>query len=262
MSANLLHPLTAEQIRRIVRDEVRCVLEEEAEALSSAPRDRWLVADRIHASSLTPSFLKRFWAKIDKNGPIPEARPDLGPCWLWLAAKDEDGYGRIRLHGSVRQAHRIAFLIGNGELDPEKTVDHLCLVKSCENWDHMEQVPILTNVRRASNAPSSINRMKDECENGHAFDDSNTLHFIQNGRPVRKCRRCAQDRYEQHKAERKALPALPKPDRETLAREIVASPFMELALRYHVSDNTIRNWARSYGLEVPKGHPAGRRKGV
>src|SRR4051794_27330493 len=23
------------------------------------------------------------WKQIDKNGPIPDYRPDLGPCWIW-----------------------------------------------------------------------------------------------------------------------------------------------------------------------------------
>ena len=33
-----------------------------------------------------PSTLEeRFWRKVDKNGPIPEHRPELGPCWVWTA---------------------------------------------------------------------------------------------------------------------------------------------------------------------------------
>lgn len=36
---------------------------------------------------------ERFWAKVDKNGPMPEGRPDLGPCWLWTAAKIHCPYG-------------------------------------------------------------------------------------------------------------------------------------------------------------------------
>lgn len=29
----------------------------------------------------------RFWAKVDKNGPIPEHIPEIGPCWVWTAGK-------------------------------------------------------------------------------------------------------------------------------------------------------------------------------
>lgn len=36
---------------------------------------------------------ERFWSKVDRNGPVPEHRPDLGPCWLWTAYVDAHGYG-------------------------------------------------------------------------------------------------------------------------------------------------------------------------
>jgi hypothetical protein len=26
---------------------------------------------------------ERFWEKVDKNGPVPAHRPELGPCWVW-----------------------------------------------------------------------------------------------------------------------------------------------------------------------------------
>jgi hypothetical protein len=29
----------------------------------------------------------RFWSKVDKNGPIPEHIPEIGPCWIWTAGK-------------------------------------------------------------------------------------------------------------------------------------------------------------------------------
>ena|ERR1700694_1946906 len=28
----------------------------------------------------------RFWLKVNQNGPVPEHRPELGPCWVWTAA--------------------------------------------------------------------------------------------------------------------------------------------------------------------------------
>jgi len=27
------------------------------------------------------------WSRIDKNGPVPEYAPELGPCWLWLGGQ-------------------------------------------------------------------------------------------------------------------------------------------------------------------------------
>ena len=28
------------------------------------------------------TLAERFWAKVNKDGPVPEHRPDLGPCWI------------------------------------------------------------------------------------------------------------------------------------------------------------------------------------
>ena len=39
---------------------------------------------------------KRFWSKVDKSG----------PCWLWNAAKDKNGYGFFKLDGKLRKSHR------------------------------------------------------------------------------------------------------------------------------------------------------------
>ena len=33
-----------------------------------------------------PRFLERFWSKVQK----------ADGCWLWMAAKNEHGYGRLR----------------------------------------------------------------------------------------------------------------------------------------------------------------------
>src|SRR5687767_3489091 len=56
----------------------------------------------------SPDPLVRFWAKVNKNGPIPEHRPDLGPCWLWTAALTK-GYGQFRLNGRMVYAYTFAY---------------------------------------------------------------------------------------------------------------------------------------------------------
>ncbi len=38
--------------------------------------------DRVH---LRRPLAERFWEKVNKGGPVPEHRLDLGPCWLWGA---------------------------------------------------------------------------------------------------------------------------------------------------------------------------------
>src|SRR3990167_3008177 len=54
----------------------------------------------LSLSQLGQAFASRFWVKINKSGPPPAARPDLGPCWVWLGEQLKNGYGRVRFrHG-------------------------------------------------------------------------------------------------------------------------------------------------------------------
>lgn len=63
-----------------------------------------------------PTLADRLWAKVDKCGPIPERRPELGPCWDWLAYKNPNGYGQVRVGGRDGRsvlAHRVAYCMAN-----------------------------------------------------------------------------------------------------------------------------------------------------
>ena len=75
----------------------------------------------------------RFWSKVDKNGPVPADHPELGPCWLWTAGKDTNGYGQFSTGKRLIQAHRFALeLVTPGPLGPLKAL-HRCDVKACVN---------------------------------------------------------------------------------------------------------------------------------
>lgn len=41
--------------------------------------------------------IARFWTYVDRNGPVPECRPDLGTCWLWIGATADGGALMISL---------------------------------------------------------------------------------------------------------------------------------------------------------------------
>lgn len=58
-----------------------------------------------------------FWPKVDLNGPIPEHRPELGPCWVWTGHKlKKSGYGRIHL---VTESAREPLLYSHEENDQD-----------------------------------------------------------------------------------------------------------------------------------------------
>ena len=131
----------------------------------------------------------RFWVKVNKNGPIPAHRPDLGPCWLWTAALNY-GYGVFCRTGSKTEgAHRISLELA-GKLPPSPLVpDHLCRVRACVNPDHMEPVTRGANVLRGEGI-SVRNALVTHCPAGHPYTAENTRHYKTPIGRGRKCRTC------------------------------------------------------------------------
>ena len=135
---------------------------------------------------------ERFWAKVNKDGPIPANRPDLGPCWQWTAALSL-GYGIFCRQGSRTEgAHRISLELA-GRLPPKPLEpDHLCRNRACVNPDHMEAVTHRVNDLRGVGA-AARNAVVTHCPAGHEYTPENTRYQrspTPNGFPYRKCRTC------------------------------------------------------------------------
>lgn len=79
---------------------------------------------------------QRFRSKVDKNGPVPAHCPELGPCHVWTGGKDADGYGKFKLDGKDKRAHRVAFFLTHGRW-PEPCCCHRCDNRPCCNPAHM-----------------------------------------------------------------------------------------------------------------------------
>lgn len=78
----------------------------------------------------------RIMRRIDKDGPIHPYRPELGPCWPWLGATNDAGYGQIRVSEGVFYVHRVLWEDRFGPIPDGKLILHSCDNPPCGNPDH------------------------------------------------------------------------------------------------------------------------------
>lgn len=86
---------------------------------------------------------ERFWKKVDKCG--PSIRSDLGPCWVWTAGKNDDGYGYFWLDGRVVSAHRVSLFLTTG-LWPVLQALHRCDNPPCVRASHLFEGTVADNM--------------------------------------------------------------------------------------------------------------------
>jgi hypothetical protein len=79
---------------------------------------------------------KRFWSKVDKNGPVPLHCPELGPCWVWTGTDRGAGYGTLKVQGKMVMAHRFSYQLKHGPIPSSVNVLHKCDNKRCCRDSH------------------------------------------------------------------------------------------------------------------------------
>jgi hypothetical protein len=137
---------------------------------------------------------ERFWAKVNKAGPVPECRPDLGPCWLWTAGRNKNGYGTFAItHRHMRRmvrAPRFAYELLVSPIPQGLPLDHLCRNPPCVRPSHLEPVTHRENLLRGIGF-TATRAAQTHCKRGHEFTEANTYHPRKrpNGRVCRQCRR-------------------------------------------------------------------------
>ncbi len=72
----------------------------------------------------------------------------VGDCVIWTGWVNASGYGRLMYCGSMLLAHRLAYMLVHGGIEPGLEIDHLCRNTLCVNPAHLEAVTQLENARR------------------------------------------------------------------------------------------------------------------
>ena len=146
------------------------------------------------------SLESRFWEKVNKSGPVPIFRPDLGPCWIWTAYCLPNGYGQCGRHN---YAHRVSYELCIGLIPDGLELDHLCRVRHCVNPTHLEPVTHIENCWRGLGGVVSGEQMraKTHCPQGHSYAGDNLYRYL-DGR--RSCRICNRDNMRRYRVARSA----------------------------------------------------------
>ncbi len=146
--------------------------------------------------AILPRYLDRFWARVNKDGSIPDYAPHLGPCWQWIAYTYPTGYGNISIMTNNFLAHRVAWLAMHGSFPPHPLeIDHLCRNRGCVNPSHLEAVTRKVNDLRGV-SPWAKNARKTHCINGHIFLGRN-LKIVDGKRACRVCLYISDRRYKE-----------------------------------------------------------------
>jgi hypothetical protein len=146
-----------------------------------------------------------FWAKT--------WRYEETGCLLWMGTIAATGYGILAYEGKEYLAHRVAYCLHHSVTNtPEGLIiDHLCCVRPCVEWSHLEAVTQAINGARGKKAEQmreqAFLRRQTHCKNGHELSEENVFvsrRLQQRGWTGRRCRFCT-NAYNRAAAARRRL---------------------------------------------------------
>lgn len=193
---------------------------------------------------------------LEDGGEIPAPEPDVfwaavledvteAGCWLWAGAiVGRVKYTRVRTpDGRVLKPHHYAWELKRGRFDGE--LSSVCPVPGCVNPEHWTDVVVdLVEDDPKLYKPPRKGRTQTHCKRGHPLEGANLLH--KGG--ARRCRACHELGRRRERAELAKVERRPKPDRETLIRELEIDTIADVGRRYGVTEGAVRRWKRVHGL--------------
>lgn len=127
-----------------------------------------------------PSEAERFWAKVDKDGPVPPLRHPAGRCWIWTGSAWTGGF---RAGSGAVTPRAWAWMDANGPV-PD---DHLMVLSACGTDRCVNPGHLFTGTYEDLGALAVAGR--DRCVRGHPFDVYGISRNGVRGRFCAECRR-------------------------------------------------------------------------
>jgi hypothetical protein len=85
---------------------------------------------------------------------VEEDRGYKTPCHIWQLSTYGSGYGKVKVGGRNRHAHRVLFEAAFGPVDRSLEIDHMCRQRDCVRLDHLR---VATRSQNAQNIPARPN---------------------------------------------------------------------------------------------------------
>lgn len=195
---------------------------------------------------------QRFWAKVNRNGPIPSHCMELGPCWIWIASYTDSGYGRFSFtKGHWVPAHRFSWELHNAPIPQGLWVLHRCDTPACVRPNHLFLGTVTDNARdMAAKGRGVFQQHPERAPRGERNGSIKHPERLARGddNPSRKYPE-RRPRGEQHANARLSIPAVLAIRRAVAAGESVTG----IANRYQIAPSTVyaivtrRTWAWLHG---------------